>query len=205
MRTIVVDVTPKFIKEETGVIEIEENFEETPSRLNTIKKVIYCILTCLIIIIAVPTVVSILPIKDNFELFVVQSGSMAPTIKTGSLTVSKPVENYEIGDIITYASTYNPKQMITHRIADAEKEGNIFLTKGDANEDVDPMPVKFENIKGKLLFWVPYLGYPIGFAKTYQGLILLVIIPSTIIVYDEFLSLKKSLFNLAKNRHEKNY
>lgn len=205
MKTIVVDVTPKFIHEEPKALKFEKQVEENPSRLNTLKKVIYGILTCLIIVIAVPTVISTLPIKNNVELFVIQSGSMEPTIKTGSLTISKPADNYSVGEIITYANANNSKQIITHRIAETNESGKIFLTKGDANEDVDPKPVNLEDIKGRLLFWVPYLGYPIGFAKTYQGLILLVIIPSTIIVYDEFLSLKKTLTNLVQNKHENNY
>ena len=72
-----------------------------------------------------------------------------------------------------------------------ELEGNpVFITKGDANNGNDGEFVSPESVVGKVIFDVPYLGYPVGYAKTQQGFILLVIIPAVIIVYEELSKIK---------------
>ena len=50
---------------------------------------------------------------------------------------------------------------------------------------------QYVDIIGKKIAAVPYLGFPISYAKTTPGLILLVIIPAVIIIYDEMQKIKK--------------
>ena len=50
-----------------------------------------------------------------------------------------------------------------------------------------------KEIIGKEIVAVPYLGFPVGYAKTTPGLILLVIIPAVIIIYDEMQNIKKEI------------
>lgn len=100
----------------------------------------------------------------------VLSGSMEPFIKTGSVAVIKPSKVYKIGDVITYQ--IKDKNPITCRIVEIEVvDGKPFyITKGDANNAPDQKRLREEEIWGKVLFDVPYLGYlfeeikrPIGF------------------------------------------
>lgn len=141
----------------------------------------------------------------GWRLLVVKSGSMEPTIKTGSLIFIKRETDYKKGNIITYGSLTQPDSLITHRITEeVEKEdGKYFKTKGDSNttEDVTLAPTK--DVIGKYKFSIPYLGYVIGFAKTQIGLILLIVIPVTLIIYSEILNIKREVQLLLDKRKTK--
>ena len=106
--------------------------------------------------------------------FIVQSGSMEPAYKTGSLIFDKRVDAYELkeGDVITYAIADD--MTATHRIVEISKEeptsgdnsGTIwFTTKGDANDAADAAPVSSDNVIGMPVFQIPYLGYLIDIIK----------------------------------------
>ncbi len=130
--------------------------------------------------------------------YVVYSGSMGPTIKTGSVIVSIPSQNYVQGDIITFSPSGGAKNLVTHRIAlkkYPEGVGNAptYLTAGDANEDFDSWEIADDKIIGKVALVIPYLGYAADFAKKPQGFLLLVVVPATIVIYEELKSLKREI------------
>ncbi len=150
-------------------------------------KIIYYILTVFIGAIAILLIGSVIPIAGNYKLMVVQSGSMEPVIKMGSMIVVKPSEDYKIGDMISFMNRVEREESITHRIIDLEViEGESFyVTKGDANEDPDPRRVAKRDIIGKVLFSIPYFGYAVDFAKKPLGFALIIILPASIIILDE--------------------
>ena len=64
-----------------------------------------------------------------------------------------------------------------HRVVEIKHEGNtkLFVTKGDANKDIDPEPVHPSQITGKVVFVIPKVGW-VGiiirdFIKSIAGLI----------------------------------
>lgn len=140
--------------------------------------------------------------------YLVQSGSMEPVIKVGSVVFSIPQKTYQTGDIITFAPNDNTDNLVTHRVEfklypTGVKGDPIFLTSGDANEDIDRWEITEEQIVGKVLLSIPYLGYAVNFAKKPYGFILLVMVPSTIIIYEELKSIKGQLsllFNKLRHR-----
>lgn len=89
--------------------------------------------------------------------FIVLSGSMEPELLTGSVvfidTRAAP-EQIHVGDIITYRIE---NSTVTHRVV-AETPATV-TTKGDANQQADFSPVPRENILGRAVFDIPYLGY----------------------------------------------
>ncbi len=150
---------------------------------------------------------TLLPIKDNYKMYIVTSGSMGSKVPMGSVAVVRPQEKYKINDIITYNSTLRVKaDPITHRIVGIEeqKERRFYVAKGDKNENNDQEKIISENVRGKFIFYFPYIGYIIGFAKTLPGLIILIIIPATIIIYEEIKKIKIELVNLRKQKNAKN-
>jgi signal peptidase len=121
----------------------------------------------------------------------VYTGSMEPAIPVGGVVVIKTVdpESLREGDIICFK--ISGPTTITHRIINITEEG--FITKGDANEDPDQGIVKRENIVGKALFTIPYLGYLSHFVRTPLGFILLIVIPASLIIIMEIRNIMKEL------------
>ncbi len=167
-----------------------------------ILKIILNLVTVIIILIAVLLIASTLPIPGNYQVRIVETGSMEPTILTGSIVVIKPVESYRIGDIITYKDKSRSNKPVTHRIHDMTlQDGNPeYITKGDANEDVDTNRLAQADIIGKVLFHIPYLGKVLAAVKTPVGFMLVIVVPGIIIIYDE---LKKVIEEIKKIMRKK--
>jgi len=121
----------------------------------------------------------------------VYSGSMEPAIPVGGIVVVKPVnpETLREGDIICFR--FSESTSVTHRIVNVTDEG--FRTKGDANEGPDQGMVEKENVIGKVIFIVPFIGYLGYFVRTPIGFILLVILPAGLIIIMETGNIAKGL------------
>ncbi len=106
--------------------------------------------------------------------YTVLSGSMEPTYHVGSIVYVKKAEPLELkaGDAITYKISGGT--VVTHRIVEVvngeDGQAPSFKTKGDAADMIDGTPVKADNIIGKVMFSVPYLGYLSDFIHKPHGL-----------------------------------
>lgn len=127
---------------------------------------------------------SALPIPGGIKTFVVQSGSMEPSIGTGSVVVVKPAETYVKDDVITFGPRSKTKPPTTHRIIEVKEDGN-FVTKGDANTDEDIRAVSRYEVIGKVLFSVPLIGYAVATAQKPWGFMVIVVIPAVLIIWEE--------------------
>jgi signal peptidase len=152
------------------------------------KKAITFLVTLILFFVTVFFLFSQFNFPGNYKILLVQSGSMSPVINTGDLVVVKPSFKYKKGDVITFASTN--RFNVTHRIVSIEN--NKITTKGDANQSSDQETVNLNQVLGKVNYAIPYFGYLIIFVKTIPGLITLIIIPSTIIVYQEVIQIQKN-------------
>lgn len=138
---------------------------------------------------------AVLNLPGGWQLFAVQSGSMEPAIKTGSLVVVHPAADYQVGEVITFKNAPTPT---THRIQNISE--GIYMTKGDANDAPDSEPVRQEQILGKVAFLAPYLGYPVTLAKSKEGFLMLIVIPATLIIYSEILNIKTEIEKIKKKK-----
>ena len=166
--------------------------------LNILKKIMsvfYWLLIVLIVFSGISVVLSKTNTSVGVRMFSVDSGSMEPTLNIGSLIFVKATDTYNQGDIITFMGERKKEETFTHRVVEIKttQDNEIagFVTKGDANEDVDPIIVTPRRLLGKVVFKVPLLGYLASFAKTQLGFVLLVIIPATVIIYSEIVDAKK--------------
>lgn len=127
------------------------------------------------------------PSINGYKMYVVDSGSMTPTLKIGSLIFVKELKPLEIkiGDTITYRGA--DASVVTHRVTNIESNNGLrFITKGDANETEDPMPVESNRLVGKVVFSIAYLGFTLEFLKSKTGLILVSIIILVWIIAQSF-------------------
>lgn len=176
-------------------------------KLKSILTIFYWVLLLFVAFMAGSLILSRFDTPIKYRLFAVQSGSMEPSIRLGSVVVVVPQESYAKDDVITFRSERSAKETNTHRIVEVLEDKDLnrleYRTKGDANEDPDHEPIPLRRVVGKVVFAIPYLGYPISFAQTQTGLIVLVVIPTTLIAYSEFLTIKNELALLIKRRQEK--
>ncbi|NLZ51880.1 MAG: signal peptidase I [Thermoanaerobacteraceae bacterium] len=142
----------------------------------------------------------------NHQLYIVQSNSMSPTFKTGSLLIIKHVDTHsiEVGDIITFRKK-NDSVSTTHRVVEIIDENNTrqFITRGDANNMNDPTPVDENHVLGKVTFFITLLGYVMGFIRTKQGTLLVIVIPAFIIMITQIVELFKYRKKYKSEIHEK--
>lgn len=107
--------------------------------------------------------------------YVVLSGSMEPTIETGSVCfINKHtnIESIKEKDVIAFKM--NDGTLVTHRAIKINDLG--IVTKGDNNREADSNVVNKRNFVGKNLFWIPKVGYVVKAFQTTKGKIIWVAI-----------------------------
>lgn len=142
----------------------------------------------------------------GYKLKTVLSGSMEPTIHTGSIIAVSPVEigagnRFKAGDIITFRA--DEQRLITHRIIDvrSNKSGDtvLYRTQGDNNDAPDSALVPSANIVGAYTgFTIPYAGYFLSFAGTKTGNIVLLIVPGLLLLLYGAFSIWKVITRLEQ-------
>lgn len=140
----------------------------------------------------------------GYQIRIVQSGSMEPALKTGSLVLIIETERYTVGDIITF-TTRGETVPTTHRVIEEQLlDGELaYLTKGDANEEADLEPVQQSRVLGKVAFGIPYLGYLIDFARQPIGFVLLVVLPGVFVVFEEFMNIRRTMARTKASQSDK--
>ena len=105
--------------------------------------------------------------------YVILSGSMEPTIKTGSLCfINKKVDIQEIKKKDIIAFKLDDDTLVTHRVNKITEDG--IITKGDNNKKVDNGLVTASNYVGKNIFWIPKVGYAVMAFQSTRGKIVLI-------------------------------
>jgi len=167
-------------------------------KLKILKIIYWAFLTCSVIIIFL-LLFFVLSANSKVKILIVQSGSMEPAIKIGSIVVINPANDYKIEDIITFGKISKIESPTTHRLVKTEIRDNqtIYTTKGDANNGTDLREVKKSDIIGKVILSLPYVGYVINFSKKPIVFVLLLLIPTAAIIYEESKKIKNEV---AKNK-----
>lgn len=118
--------------------------------------------------VAVLAAVVLVPRVMGWVPLTVLSGSMEPTITTGSQVVVEPVRGpaevaaLEVGDVITVMPRPEDPTLVTHRVVTKRwgADGSVVLTtQGDANATEDPWRLTSTQVRGRVLYHVPYVGY----------------------------------------------
>ena len=126
-----------------------------------------------------------LPNAIGMRSFTVMSGSMQPAIHTGDVVIDSKIAPLDArpGDVVTFSDPSRQKRLITHRVRSIHARGDQVqvVTKGDANNKVERWNVPAGGRIGRVALRVPKLGYPLVYAHSRFGLILLVALPATLL------------------------
>ncbi len=135
----------------------------------------------------------------------------ARTLHVGDLLILQGVEpknlnsNYPNSDIIVFHNPFDPDELIVHRIVTAEETNGTlyFRTKGDGNSitkwptfpqptEYDPwaMPdktgVSEDQVVGKVVMRIPWIGNIVLFMRTPFGLVLVAVLMA-LLIFVEFI------------------
>lgn len=113
------------------------------------------------------------PSLFGFQMLVVTSGSMEPTLSPGDLViVDHDSAVHSIGDVVVFRR--GAEMLVTHRIVNIEKlaDGSTrYVTRGDANDSVDVDPVESDAVIGEVVTSVPLVGRVMFGARSLEFLL----------------------------------
>jgi signal peptidase len=170
-------------------------------------------------------------LNTNYPVLAVASGSMSvaqpdpgwaspfsPTLHTGDLIIVEGIKPQDV-----YAAPYNPSgrsgdilvfhaidsdELIVHRaIGTTVVDGEIyFITKGDGNAVSGPSsPTPPENVVGKVVLRIPWLGYiALDIRNSTALLIIVVLIIAFIIIESVVSEIEHKRTNKSENAPEEN-
>jgi signal peptidase len=109
-------------------------------------------------------VLILVPKATGSQTYSVLTNSMAPKYSPGTFLVVKPAafSQLKYGDIVTFQLESGKPGVESHRIVGfgATQTGEkTLITKGDNNDVNDSNPVLELQVKGKLFYAVPFVGY----------------------------------------------
>lgn len=146
-----------------------------------------------VILVIVPLTI---PKMFGIQIYAVLTGSMTPTYSIGGVVYVKEADasDIRIGDVITYRMGTDTEYVMTHRVV--EMDGSFFVTKGDANETVDPEPVAYNRLIGKVVLFIPGLAGVSEFVNSTTGRSVLVILFASAFI----LWIMADIFSSAKEK-----
>jgi signal peptidase len=102
----------------------------------------------------------------GWRIYVVRTGSMAPSIRPGDVVIDVPAKNIRLGEVITFPRVVG--SYTTHRVVAVTSRG--IETKGDANPSPDYGYVTPSEVAGREVAVVPKAGYVLEFPSHPEGL-----------------------------------
>lgn len=154
-----------------------------------LRRVLHVVGILLLVALVAPFFVYAVPgVVGADASYVVLSDSMQPAIGVNDVVVVDAVDPATIqpGDVITFErDPRNPP--VTHRVVEVlpTDGGTAFVTKGDANEEVDQTPVQTDAVVGTVLFVIPAIGLVVRYVGTDAGFAVLVLVPITLLALSE--------------------
>lgn len=123
--------------------------------------------------------VLVLPSATGYRSMTVLTGSMEPTLETGSVVIDEMIRPTEarVGDIVTFTDPEHPDRTITHRLKRAWVEGDTahMVTKGDANDAPEQWDVEAGGQIGRVVVHIPLLGHVRALVGSREGYLMLVL------------------------------
>lgn len=153
-----------------------------------------CSWLLLFVALALLAAVVVIPRLTDATPYTVQTSSMRPQMPPGTLVVSRHVDPADLrtGDVITYQLRSGHSDVVTHRIVGVGRNGRgerLFTTKGDNNATDDPAPVRAVQVRGKVWYHVPYVGYLNAIITGREHMVAVYVVAGLLLVYAAYMLL----------------
>jgi len=160
-------------------------------------------LLALTVLIAVVSV--IIPLAIGATPMTVLTGSMIPTYPPGTLVIVAPVspDTIRIGDPITYQLVSGEPAVVTHRVTAISHDSTgreLFTLKGDNNAAADATLVLPAQVRGKVSYSLPWIGYVNTFVSGSNRALIVPIIAGGLFVYAGFVMTSAVVASARKRR-----
>lgn len=168
-----------------------------------VRVVAWFVIVALVAAVAVSVIV---PRMASATPYTILTGSMQPKYPPGTLVVVKsaPISDISVGTVVTYQIESGKSAVVTHRVKQISITSNgvtLFTTQGDANNVADAKPVRPVQIKGRLWYHVPYLGYVNKYITGKERHITMIIVVSGLLLYAAYMLTSSLRDRFRKSRH----
>lgn len=125
---------------------------------------------------------------------VVLGRSMEPSYYRGDVMLVQrtPASEVRVGDTIVWSVGDGPAT--AHRVVRVRRRGRalVYLTQGDANAARDPRPVRPDELRGRVVGCVPWVGQAVVWMRSPAGLAVTVALPGLALV-NSFLTARREV------------
>lgn len=129
--------------------------------MNLIAKASKVLMNAIIALVVAFALVTTAPNLFGWRTYGILTGSMEPTIPTGSLVlVDTDIQGADIavGDVLAFDIGDANHTVCTHRVVENDREERLLTTKGDANDSIDATRVDYERAIGVERVSIPFVG-----------------------------------------------
>ena len=176
--------------------------------VNTIA-ILLIVLSVLVLLTVTLTPADQVPRVLGYSVMRVMTGSMEPSIPQNAMILVQKTDPDRIrpGDVITFFSQ-DPAlngALNTHRVARIEQQGDnlLFITRGDANQIEDPIPVTQDVLVGRVVFVSAALGVLVSLLTNPLVFGLLILLPLLILLIANLVRTVRLSARLAREEEEK--
>ena len=173
--------------------------------------IILCVILVPILVINATLIIKSFINKDKVPDFagimpmIVLTDSMSPEILSGDLVICQTADPASIkeGDVISFFDPEgNGQSVVTHRVLEVlDENGELsFVTKGDANNTQDELPVPAEKLVGIYKTRLQGVGNVAMFMQTTVGLIVCIAVPIILLVLYDIL--RRRSYEKSKNNEK---
>ncbi|MBN1177529.1 MAG: signal peptidase I [Dehalococcoidales bacterium] len=142
--------------------------------------------------VTIACIAAFLSVRGTLPFMPIFGSSMEPTLNSGGLLMINPLDSprdIKVGDIIVYnvpsmvREYYNYPPTVAHRVIKIlEAPSFSFRTAGD-NTGEDPFTIRPQDLRGTVGSQIPYLGLPLLFFQSQQGVIFVIIALALLAVF----------------------
>lgn len=166
----------------------------------SLAKPVYYLLLLSIGAIALLFLASFFPVTGSYRFLIAQQSLSGSSIRSGSLVLVKPLSDYRIGDIIASGLSGNDRTPDIYRVLEVKKISGGGLVYGvEGSSGITGEEIPDEQVMGKILVSLPYIGQVVSSVKTPLGFLLVVVLPTIVIIYSEIANIKKEFQKMKES------